>query len=27
VEAHGGHIWLADSSLGTSVRFSLPAAA
>jgi signal transduction histidine kinase len=26
VEAHGGHIWLADSSLGTSVRFSLPAA-
>jgi signal transduction histidine kinase len=26
VEAHGGQIWLADSSLGTSVRFSLPAA-
>ena len=27
VEAHGGRIWLADSSLGTRVRFSLPAAA
>ncbi len=26
VEAHGGRIWLADSPLGTSVRFSLPAA-
>jgi len=26
VEAHGGQIWLADSSRGTRVRFSLPAA-
>jgi signal transduction histidine kinase len=26
VEAHGGRIWLADTTLGTSVRFSLPAA-
>jgi signal transduction histidine kinase len=26
VEAHGGRIWLADSSHGTRVRFSLPAA-
>jgi signal transduction histidine kinase len=26
VEAHGGRIWLADSPVGTSVRFSLPAA-
>jgi len=26
VEAHGGRIWLADSSLGTRVRFSLPRA-
>jgi signal transduction histidine kinase len=26
VEAHGGRIWLADSSVGTSIRFSLPAA-
>ena len=26
VEAHGGRIWLADSSVGTRVRFSLPAA-
>ncbi len=26
VEAHGGRIWLADSSAGTRVRFSLPAA-
>jgi signal transduction histidine kinase len=25
VEAHGGHIWLADTDLGTTVRFSLPA--
>jgi len=24
VEAHGGRIWLADSSAGTAVRFSLP---
>ncbi|MGH2901374.1 MAG: sensor histidine kinase, partial [Solirubrobacteraceae bacterium] len=24
VEAHGGRIWLADSELGTSVRFRLP---
>jgi signal transduction histidine kinase len=24
VEAHGGRIWLADSSTGTRVRFSLP---
>jgi signal transduction histidine kinase len=27
VEAHGGHIWLADAAAGTRVRFSLPAAA
>jgi signal transduction histidine kinase len=27
VEAHGGRIWLADAARGTSVRFSLPAAA
>jgi signal transduction histidine kinase len=27
VEAHGGQIWLADASVGTRVRFSLPAAA
>jgi signal transduction histidine kinase len=27
VEAHGGRIWLADSTQGTRVRFSLPAAA
>ena len=27
VEAHGGRIWLADSSTGTRVRFSLPVAA
>jgi signal transduction histidine kinase len=27
VEAHGGEIWLADSSRGTRVRFSLPRAA
>jgi len=26
VEAHGGRIWLADASIGTRVRFSLPAA-
>jgi signal transduction histidine kinase len=26
VEAHGGRIWLADSSAGTRVRFSLPVA-
>jgi len=25
VEAHGGRIWLADTALGTRVRFSLPA--
>jgi signal transduction histidine kinase len=25
VEAHGGRIWLADTPLGTRVRFSLPA--
>ena len=25
VEAHGGRIWLADASVGTRVRFSLPA--
>jgi signal transduction histidine kinase len=25
VEAHGGRIWLADASHGTSVRFTLPA--
>ena len=27
VEAHGGQIWLADTAVGTRVRFSLPAAA
>jgi signal transduction histidine kinase len=27
VEAHGGEIWLPDASVGTRVRFSLPAAA
>jgi len=27
VEAHGGRIWLADTTPGTHVRFSLPAAA
>jgi signal transduction histidine kinase len=27
VEAHGGRIWLAETSVGTRVRFSLPAAA
>jgi signal transduction histidine kinase len=27
VEAHGGEIWLADTAVGTRVRFSLPAAA
>ena len=26
VEAHGGSIWLADTAVGTRVRFSLPAA-
>ncbi|HEY3759404.1 MAG TPA: HAMP domain-containing sensor histidine kinase [Solirubrobacteraceae bacterium] len=26
VEAHGGHIWLAEATGGTSVRFTLPAA-
>jgi signal transduction histidine kinase len=26
VEAHGGRIWLADTTAGTRVRFSLPAA-
>jgi signal transduction histidine kinase len=26
VEAHGGRIWLADTAVGTRVRFSLPAA-
>ena len=26
VEAHGGRIWLADAAVGTTVRFSLPAA-
>jgi len=26
VEAHGGRIWLAESEIGTRVRFSLPAA-
>jgi signal transduction histidine kinase len=26
VEAHGGRIWLAGSSTGTSVHFSLPTA-
>ena len=26
VEAHGGRIWLAEAPVGTSVRFSLPAA-
>jgi signal transduction histidine kinase len=27
VEAHGGRIWLADTTVGTRVRFSLPVAA
>ena len=27
VEAHGGRIWIVDAPVGTSVRFSLPAAA
>ncbi len=27
VEAHGGRIWLPETSIGTSVRFSLPVAA
>jgi signal transduction histidine kinase len=27
VEAHGGRIWIDDATVGTSVRFSLPAAA
>ena len=27
VEAHGGRIWLADSAVGTRVRFSVPLAA
>ncbi len=27
VEAHGGEIWLAETTVGTRVRFSLPAAA
>jgi signal transduction histidine kinase len=27
VEAHGGRIWIEDASVGTSIRFSLPAAA
>jgi signal transduction histidine kinase len=27
VEAHGGRIWLVDSTVGTRVRFRLPAAA
>ena len=27
VEAHGGRIWIEDATVGTSVRFSLPAAA
>ena len=27
VEAHGGQIWLADATVGTRVRFSLPSAA
>jgi len=26
VEAHGGRIWLADTAIGTRVRFTLPAA-
>ena len=26
VEAHGGRIWLADTAIGTRVRFSLPSA-
>jgi signal transduction histidine kinase len=25
VEAHGGRIWLADSEVGTHVRFVIPA--
>jgi signal transduction histidine kinase len=27
VEAHGGRIWIEDATVGTSIRFSLPAAA
>jgi len=27
VEAHGGRIWIEDGSIGTTIRFSLPAAA
>jgi len=27
VEAHGGRIWIEDASIGTTIRFSLPAAA
>ncbi len=27
VEAHGGRIWIEDAAVGTSIRFSLPAAA
>jgi signal transduction histidine kinase len=27
VEAHGGEIWLPESTVGTRVRFSLPVAA
>jgi signal transduction histidine kinase len=27
VEAHGGRIWIEDAGVGTSIRFSLPAAA
>ena len=27
VEAHGGRIWIEDATAGTSIRFSLPAAA
>jgi signal transduction histidine kinase len=26
VEAHGGRIWLADATVGTRVRFSVPVA-
>src|SRR5262249_62173363 len=26
VQAHGGHIWLADSGPGTHIRFSVPTA-